>query len=145
MSRIAFLGLGAMGSRMAANLLKAGHQVTVWNRSAAACAPLVVAGAQAADTAAEAASQADFVIAMVRDDEASRSVWLDAGVLAAMQPNAVAIESSTLSVDWIRELGAAAAGHAPMLVAARSVFQAGIAEGLGKENISAVVKLPVNS
>lgn len=48
------------------------------------------------------------MIAMVRDDLASRSVWLDAGVLAAMQPNAVAIESSTLSVDWIRELGAAA-------------------------------------
>jgi 3-hydroxyisobutyrate dehydrogenase len=118
MSHIAFLGLGAMGSRMAANLLKAGHQVTVWNRSAAACAPLVTAGAQAAETPSAAASQADFVIAMVRDDQASRSVWLDAGVLAAMKPGAVAIESSTLSVDWIRTLASAASAQGISLIEA---------------------------
>lgn len=108
MAKIAFLGMGAMGSRMAANLLHAGHQVTVWNRSAAACAPLVASGAQQAETPIAAVVEADFVITMVRDDEASRSIWLKTGVLAAMKPGAVAIESSTLSLEWIRELGAAA-------------------------------------
>lgn len=110
MSTIAFLGLGAMGSRMAAKLLKAGHRVTVWNRSPQAAEPLVKAGAQSAQSPAAAAASADFVISMVRDDQASQSVWLDAGhgAFAAMKPGTIAIESSTLSVDWVRQLGDAA-------------------------------------
>ena len=110
MLTIAFLGLGAMGSRMAANLLRAGYRVIVWNRSLPASEPLVRAGALRASSPSEAASAADFVISMVRDDEASRQVWCDAqsGALAAMRPGAVAIESSTLSVDWVRRLGDAA-------------------------------------
>ena len=103
MEHVAFLGLGAMGSRMAANLLRTGFRVTVWNRSAVATEPLVAAGAQRAESPSEAARGADFVISMVRDDEASRSVWRAA--LAAMRPGAVAIESSTLSLEWTRELG----------------------------------------
>ena len=107
MSNIAFLGLGAMGSRMAAHLIKAGHKLTVWNRTPKAAEALLAAGATWAKTPAEAARGADFVIAMVRDDAASRSVWCDpaTGALAAMQPGAIAIESSTLSVCWMRELG----------------------------------------
>lgn len=110
MSNIAFLGLGAMGSRMAANLLKAGHQVTVWNRSPQAAEALLKAGAKIAASPAVAALSADFVISMVRDDEASRRVWLDAehGALAAMKIDAVAIESSTLSADWIQQLSESA-------------------------------------
>lgn len=77
MSNIAFLGLGAMGSRMAARLLKAGHQVTVWNRSPDASEALAKLGAQVASTPRAAATKASFVIAMVRDDDASRFVWLD--------------------------------------------------------------------
>jgi hypothetical protein len=58
---------------------------------------------------ADAARGADIVLAMLADDEASRSVWLgDGGALAAMRPQTIAIESSTLTVDWIRELAAAA-------------------------------------
>jgi 3-hydroxyisobutyrate dehydrogenase len=72
MTKISILGLGAMGSRMAANLLKAGHAVTVWNRTHAAAVDLVVAGAKKAATPREAVDGADFVIATVRDDEASR-------------------------------------------------------------------------
>ena len=63
--KVAVLGLGAMGSRMAMNIIKAGHQVTVWNRSAKAAEPLVVAGAAHAATPKEAAACQDFVIAMV--------------------------------------------------------------------------------
>lgn len=107
---VSFLGLGAMGSRMAANLLKQGVHVTVWNRTAAAAIPLVQAGARLAATPFEAAANADVVISMVRDDDASRRVWCDMqlGALAAMKSGAIAIESSTLSLAWIRELHAAA-------------------------------------
>jgi 3-hydroxyisobutyrate dehydrogenase len=114
MATISVLGLGAMGSRMAANLLKAGHSVTVWNRTPAAAATLVAAGAKLAGTPKEAASGADFIITMVRDDDASREVWLSAktGALASMKKGAVAIESSTLTPRWIRELGNAVAQQA---------------------------------
>jgi len=106
MSKVAFLDLGAMGSRMAANLLKAGHTVTVWNRSPAAAEALVASGARKASSPKEAAKGADFVFAIVRDDDASQNVWLDSanGALAGMHPGAVAIESSTLTPEWIREL-----------------------------------------
>jgi 3-hydroxyisobutyrate dehydrogenase len=108
MAKISVLGLGAMGSRMAANLIKAGYQVTVWNRNPSAVQALVAAGALAAPTPKEAARDADFVIAMVRDNEASRQVWLDSdtGALAGMSSHAIAIESSTLTAQWIRELAA---------------------------------------
>lgn len=110
MSNIAFLGLGAMGSRMAANLIKAGHSLTVWNRTPKAAEALLAAGAQWAASPFEAAKAADFVISMVRDDSASKSVWCDPerGAFAAIRSGAIAIESSTLSVDWIRELGRSA-------------------------------------
>lgn len=108
--KITVLGLGAMGSRMAANLLKAGYVVTVWNRTPGAAAALVAAGARQAPTPREAVAGANFVIAMVRDDEASSETWLapDVGALAGMATDAVAIESSTLTPTWVRELGAAA-------------------------------------
>ncbi|MEM9303650.1 MAG: NAD(P)-binding domain-containing protein [Pseudomonadota bacterium] len=107
MTKIAFLGTGAMGSRMAARLC-AEHDVTVWNRSEDRIpASLLSTGARPAATPADAADGADVVVAMVRDDTASRSVWLD-GTLDAMAPGALAVECSTLSIAWIRELGRAA-------------------------------------
>jgi 3-hydroxyisobutyrate dehydrogenase len=91
---------------MASNLLKAGHTVTVWNRTPEAAAALVAAGAKQADTPKAASAAADFVIAMLRDNKASREVWLsDNGALAGMKKGAVAIESSTLTPAWTRELG----------------------------------------
>ncbi|MCB0834903.1 MAG: NAD(P)-dependent oxidoreductase [Bacteroidetes bacterium] len=109
MSKIAFLGLGAMGSRMAANLLKAGHAVTVWNRDTEKTKPLVAQGAVAADTPRAASTGSEYVISIVRDDDASREVWLDdsTGALGGMSSKALAIESSTLTVAWAKEL----AGH----------------------------------
>jgi 3-hydroxyisobutyrate dehydrogenase len=106
MSKIAFLGLGAMGSRMAANLLKAGHELTVWNRKPEAAQRLVASGAKRASTAREAAEGKDFVMSIVSNDDASRQVWLEpkVGALAGMKDGAVAIESSTLTPAWVLEL-----------------------------------------
>ncbi len=110
---IAFLGLGAMGSRMAANLLKAEYAVSVWNRSTDKAQDLIALGALEAATPREAATQADIVISMLRDDQASRYAWLDmyGGALAGMRAGGIAIESSTLSPAWIHELAASAAKH----------------------------------
>lgn len=110
MHNITLLGLGAMGSRMAQTLLQKGYRITVWNRTPQAAADLVQAGAQLAANPRAAARYADAVIAMLRDDLASREVWMDAdtGALAGMRADALAIESSTLTPDWVRELGRAA-------------------------------------
>ncbi|MEL7026175.1 MAG: NAD(P)-binding domain-containing protein, partial [Pseudomonadota bacterium] len=78
MTKIAFLGLGAMGSRMASNLVTAGHDVTVWNRSPGPASELK--GAASASSPAEAATGAEIVMSMVTDDDAARAVWFgDAG------------------------------------------------------------------
>jgi len=111
--RVAVLGIGAMGSRIAASLLTAGHAISIWNRTADRAAPLAAQGARLAGTPAEAAQDAEVVLAMVRDDMASRRVWLapDDGVLASADPQALAIDCSTLSVGWARELSAACAAR----------------------------------
>lgn len=106
--KVTILGTGAMGLRMGASLLKHGHQLTVWNRTPANAAALVENGAVLAETPRTAVADADLVISMVRDDPASRQVWLDSetGALAGIRRDAVAVESSTLTVEWVRELAA---------------------------------------
>ncbi|MEC3956539.1 NAD(P)-dependent oxidoreductase [Nocardia sp. CDC153] len=113
MARIAFLGLGRMGAGMAARLVAAGHQVTVYNRSPEKAAGLVAAGATLAATPREAAQGAEAIFAMVADDDASRAAWLGAdGALAGeYAPNAFAVEFSTLSRPWVLELAKHAAAH----------------------------------
>jgi len=98
--------MGSMGSRMAASVLKAGHAVTVWNRDRRKTAPLVEAGARVAETPRAAVEGTEFAVCMVRDDDASRHVWLDPeiGVLAGLPKSAVAVESSTVTLAWAREL-----------------------------------------
>jgi 3-hydroxyisobutyrate dehydrogenase len=110
MANISILGLGAMGSRMATNLMRAGHAVAVWNRDPEKAVQLVASGAKHASSPRAAAAGADAVIAMVRDNAASRAVWLDpsTGALAGMARGAMAM-SSTLTVNWVGEPGAAAA------------------------------------
>jgi 3-hydroxyisobutyrate dehydrogenase len=108
-NNVAVLGLGTMGSGMAQNLLKAGHTVTVYNRTFAKAEALRSAGAGVAVTPAEAARGAEFVIAMLADDQASRGVWLGSdGALQAAGPGTVLIDSSTVSPAWISELANAA-------------------------------------
>lgn len=106
MKKVTFLGLGAMGVRMATHLLNAQYQVTVWNRTLSKADALVAKGAQIAKTPRQAAQDADFVIAMVRDDNASKEVWLDTetGAFNSMKKGAIAIDSSTLSVHWVKAL-----------------------------------------
>lgn len=90
---------------MAQNLLKAGFPLVVYNRTESKTAPLVELGASAAKSPAEAAKDADVVISMLADDDASRALWLGAdGALAAMRSGAIAMESSTVSPEWVAEL-----------------------------------------
>jgi 3-hydroxyisobutyrate dehydrogenase len=105
MQRVAILGLGIMGAGMAANWLAKGFAVSVWNRTPAKAQALAGNGAKVAATPREAATGADFIFAMVADDDASRSVWLGAdGALAGAKSGAIGVESSTLTPGWIREL-----------------------------------------
>jgi 3-hydroxyisobutyrate dehydrogenase len=105
MTRVAFNGLGTMGSGMAARLLAAGFELTVYNRTPAAAERLREAGARVAATPAEAAAYADAIITMVSDDCASREVWTGPhGALSAVRHGALLIDSGTLSPAWIREL-----------------------------------------
>jgi 3-hydroxyisobutyrate dehydrogenase len=107
--RIAFLGLGTMGAGMAGRLLSAGFPLSVYNRNAERAKPYAERGASLASSPREAASHADIVISMVADDIASRDVWLGPnGALAGTKSGAVLIESSTLSVGWIKELATSA-------------------------------------
>ena len=107
--RVAFNGLGTMGSGMAARLLGAGFPVTVWNRNAERAVPLREKGAAVAESPADAARDADVVIAMLADDAASRGVWTS--VLTTARKGAVLVECSTVSPQWVRELAELAAAH----------------------------------
>jgi 3-hydroxyisobutyrate dehydrogenase len=121
MARIAFIGLGKMGLGMAGRVLAAGHQLSVYNRTASKAALLVTQGARLCESPAEACRGADAVISMVADDAASRELWLGAaGILSVAGANAgsgtlargaFAIECSTLSHDWVTELAAAVRAH----------------------------------
>ncbi|MEO1400657.1 MAG: NAD(P)-dependent oxidoreductase [Cyanobacteria bacterium J06635_1] len=109
LKKIAVLGLGAMGSRMAMNLIAAGYDVTVWNRSPEPTEILAAKGATVAASPKQAAETADVVMSMVTDNEASRTVWLnpETGAVLGLKQGKIAIASSTLTVDWTQALGAA--------------------------------------
>jgi 3-hydroxyisobutyrate dehydrogenase-like beta-hydroxyacid dehydrogenase len=108
--RVAFLGLGVMGGPMAGHLARAGHQVTVYNRTAAKAAEWVAQhGGQAAATPREAAQGAEFVFACVGNDDDLRSVVLGAdGAFAGMAKGAVFVDHTTASAEVARELHGAA-------------------------------------
>lgn len=102
---VALLGVGTMGRGMAANLLKAGFPLTVYNRTRAKAEPFAAQGATIADTPSEAAKNADVVISILADDNASYTAWLgENGALAVMSPGSIVIECGTLSPEWIAEL-----------------------------------------
>ena len=97
--KVGFLGLGRMGSGMAANLLKAGHDLKVWNRSPEKAEPLVRDGATLARTPRQAADGRDIVVTMLADDKALDEVLSgDDGLIAGLAPNAVHASMSTISV-----------------------------------------------
>ncbi|HWH73450.1 MAG TPA: NAD(P)-dependent oxidoreductase, partial [Methylibium sp.] len=108
--RVAFLGLGVMGHPMAGHLARAGHQVTVYNRTAAKAEDWVQAyGGAAAPTPRAAAAGAEIVFACVGNDADLRAVTLGPdGAFQAMQAGAVFVDHTTASADIARELDAAA-------------------------------------
>ena len=113
MAKLAFLGLGVMGFPMAGHLVKAGHEVTVYNRTAAKAEAWVTThGGARAETPALAAKGADFVLACVGNDNDLRAVCLgDTGAFAGMTSGAIFIDHTTVSASVTRELGAIAMGR----------------------------------
>ena len=104
-ARVAVVGLGGMGSRIARRLIDAGHELTVWNRTAAKAEPL---GVPIAESPAEAASRAEVVITMVADPPALQAVTEGTeGVAAGADENTTVIEMSTVGPAAIERLGSA--------------------------------------
>ena len=131
--KVGFIGLGAMGSAMASNLIAAGHAVTVWNRSEAAAEPLASLGAKVARTA-DRAVLGDAVCSMLANDQAVRAVFLDSGLLDAMDPGTVHVNHATISAALAQELAEAHAARGIDYVAA-PVFGRPEAAAAAKLNI----------
>ena len=107
MPKIAFLGLGEMGTPMASRLISAGHDVTVWNRTAARTAPLAQQGAAVAPSPAAAGAGRDFIITMLATPEALEQVLFGTGGLApALSPGQIVIDMSTVGPDEICSVAA---------------------------------------
>jgi 3-hydroxyisobutyrate dehydrogenase-like beta-hydroxyacid dehydrogenase len=105
--KVGFIGLGRMGAGMAASLLKAGHEVTVYNRSPAKAAALAAQGAKVAATVADA-SRGEAVMTMLANDQAVEDVVFgDAGIVETLAPGAIHISSSTISVALAERLALA--------------------------------------
>ncbi len=103
--RIGFIGLGIMGNRMAFNLLNAGYDLTVYNRTKSKADPLVNQGTKWADSPAELARNADIVITMVADPDAVRKSALEPdGLLPHMNSSAIWVNSSTVNPSFARQM-----------------------------------------
>ena len=108
--KVTLIGLGSMGAGIAQNILKAGFDLTVYNRTVAKTEPLAKLGAKVSASPSEAARDADIILSMVADDTASREVWLEErGALRSARDGTILIESSTLSHTWALELAGLAA------------------------------------
>jgi 3-hydroxyisobutyrate dehydrogenase-like beta-hydroxyacid dehydrogenase len=101
--KIGFIGLGNMGSAIAANLLKTGHELTVWNRSPGAAEALVAKGAHAAKTPQDAL-QGGILFSMLASDDAIRAVGLDGALLAQAKAGLVHVNLATISIALARHL-----------------------------------------
>lgn len=101
--KVGFIGLGAMGSAMASNLIKAGHEVTVWNRSSGPTEPLASLGAKVVKTA-DRAAQGEVLFSMLANDQAVRSVFVDGRLLDGMDQGTVHVNHATISVALAREM-----------------------------------------
>lgn len=117
--KIGFIGLGNMGSAMARNLLRAGHSLTVYNRTRSRAEALQQLGAKIAETSAEAASGAEVLITSLADDGAVEGVLFAPGnAIQALPAGAVHVSASTISVALSRRLAAAHAERQQHYVAA---------------------------
>jgi len=101
--RIAVLGIGMMGQPMARRLCQAGHCVSVWNRDRSKAERLATDGARVADSPADAVADADFVITLLTDGAAVADVLFDQGAAAAMAPDALLVDMSSIMPAQARE------------------------------------------
>lgn len=136
--KVGFIGLGAMGSAMASNLIKAGHDVTVWNRSPGAAEPLASLGAKVVKSA-DRAAQGDVLFSMLANDAAVRDIFFAGGLLDAMDKGTVHVNHATVSVALASEMGAEHARRGLDYVAA-PVFGRPDVAAAGKLNIVAAGK-----
>uniref|UniRef100_A0ABM5EZ96 Cytokine-like nuclear factor N-PAC n=1 Tax=Pogona vitticeps TaxID=103695 RepID=A0ABM5EZ96_9SAUR len=102
--KIGFLGLGLMGSGIVSNLLKMGHTVTVWNRTAEKCDLFIQEGARLGRTPAEVVSTCDITFACVSDPKAAKDVLGPSGVLQGIRPGKCYVDMSTVDADTVTEL-----------------------------------------
>uniref|UniRef100_A0A8C2QKY9 Cytokine-like nuclear factor N-PAC n=1 Tax=Cricetulus griseus TaxID=10029 RepID=A0A8C2QKY9_CRIGR len=103
--KIGFLGLGLMGSGIVSNLLKMGHTVTVWNRTAEKCDLFIQEGARLGRTPAEVVSTCDITFACVSDPKAAKDLVLGpSGVLQGIRPGKCYVDMSTVDADTVTEL-----------------------------------------
>ncbi len=103
--KIGFVGLGRMGEGMARNLMHAGHELLIFNRSREKTEPLAREGARVAQSVAEAARETEAIFTMVSDDQAlSHVVFGDQGIASGLRPESFHISSSTISVAFSRRL-----------------------------------------
>ncbi len=117
--KIAFIGLGNMGSAMAQHLVRAGHEITVWNRTSAKAEPLKAQGARVAHSAGEAAKDVEVAITMLADDQAVESAVLQQGGVAETLPKgALHISMSTVSVALSEKLAEEHAKRGQQYIAA---------------------------
>ncbi len=138
MKKIGFIGLGTMGAPMAANLLRKGYSITVYNRSLEKAEELVGLGASVAGTPADAARNADVLITMLSNDNAIRQVFYDAyGILEGLRSGMTIIDCSTISPhtsktlyaelaeNGVRFLDAPVTGSKPAAISGSLVFMVG--------------------
>lgn len=105
MKKVGFIGLGTMGEPMAINLLHAGFELTVYNRTTSKCAPLQKIGAQIALTPGIASDSKDVIITMVSNDDSIHDVFYGPdGILEGLQPGSVVIDSSTISPELVKKV-----------------------------------------
>jgi 3-hydroxyisobutyrate dehydrogenase-like beta-hydroxyacid dehydrogenase len=115
-AKVGLIGLGLMGQPIGMNLLKAGHALTVWNRTASRANELVASGAKLATSPREVAAASDVLLTIVSDPPALESVlWgadgKDSAALAGLKPGSTYIDSSTVSPALARKIAAACAGR----------------------------------
>ncbi len=132
MTTVAFIGLGAMGSRMAANLHQAGFSLQVYNRDRAKAKPFQDKGAQVCETPAAAVKGASFAVSIVSEDNATREVMLGAsGVVGAASAGTVILDCSTNTPSMSREVAKAAAAKGVHYL--DSPVSGSLAQAQGKE------------
>jgi 3-hydroxyisobutyrate dehydrogenase-like beta-hydroxyacid dehydrogenase len=146
--KVGFIGLGNMGAPMARNLMRAGHELTVFNRTRQRAEALASEGARVAETPADAAADAEVLVTMVADDRALRAVLLREGpsgnaAIDVLAPGAVHMSSSTISVACSKDIGKQHALRGQCYVAAPVIGRAEAARDKALWVIAAGAEEPV--